>query len=267
MTIAAALVALAATTAPGLIQDHATVDLVGTVGSSPVRMNLFRNGKRIEGYYVYEKRYVIIDLAGSIESDGRIRLTESGRSGQSKEVFSGREKKDGWSGTWSPRGQGKSRKFSLRVNSNPYQAPASWRRFERASCPVSFLIPPRWRPHEEEGRVVLDAVTDGFDDGLEIRWGKSPELPTPYEPRPDRWFLTGENGAFPATDSLKIGGLAVSRDDRPCRIQSSRGYQGLGDCASALVRGEDFWVVFNTQGPRYGPALDLILSSLKEAPR
>lgn len=260
MTLAAALVAIA--TAPGFLQDHASVDLAGKVGSSPVRMNLWRNGTHVEGYYLYESHYVIIDLSGTLQKDGRIRLEESGRSGDPKEVFSGRAKSVGLSGTWTPR-LGKSQKFSLHVDTLAALPPSSWQQFERASCPVTFRFPSRWRPHEEESSTVLDAVTDGFDDAIMVRWGRSPEAPRPYEAGTERWLLVGENGPFPASDSLHIAGLSVSRDDRPCRIQSSRGYQGLGDCACALVHGDGFWVVFDTQGPRYGPALDLILSTLE----
>jgi len=263
VTLAAVLLAVLMTSGP--LPDHWEADYAGTIGSSRVRMNLWRNGTRVEGYYLYESRYVTIDLAGTIDKDRKLRLTEKGRQGRSKEVFSGQLEEDRFEGNWSPRGQGKKRKFSLLHQESAWTAPASWRRFEREGCPVTFLFPGKWRPHDREGATVLDEITNVYDDGLSITWGRSPAVPEPYELRGDRWYLNGENGPAPATDSLHVSGLRVSRDDRPCRMYSARGYQGLGDCACALVRIGDSWVVLDSQGQRYAPALDLILSTLQPA--
>jgi hypothetical protein len=263
LTIVSALLAVVVATGP--LPDHASADYAGKVGSSAVRMSLWRHGDQVEGYYVYESRYVTIDLAGTIDSQSHVRLLEKDRPKGAREVFSGELEENRFAGTWSPRGQGKKRSFHLLTHDGPWSAPTSWRRFERAGCPVSFLVPPRWRPRDQEGSIVLDAFTEGFDDGISVTWGKSPAAPEPYERRGERWFLNGENGAAPATDSVRVSGLRVSRDDRPCRIESAHGYQGLGDCACALVYAGDSWLVFDTQGPRYGPVLDVILTTLQPA--
>src|SRR5262249_62394879 len=120
-------------------------------------------------------------------------------------------------------------------------------------------------PHARGGGTVLAQSTNVYNEGLPITWGRGRAGPEPSGLRGARWYLNGENGPAPATDSLHVSGLRVSRDDRPCRMYSARGYQGLGDCACALVRIGDSWVVLDSQGQRYAPALDLILSTLQPA--
>jgi len=263
LTIAAVLLAVALT--PGSFPDRSPVDYGGTIGRSPIRMNLWRDGEHVEGYYVYESRYVSIDLAGSLQGDGHLRLSEKGRSGGSKESFSGLVSGDHFEGTWTPRGQGKKQTFRLALHRGAWRPPASWRRFEHAGCPVTFSLPGHWLPRDAEGSTTLDTIADREDDGLSVKWGKDADDAKPYEREGDRWFLYGENGRAPATDSLRVNSLRVSRDDRPCRVYSSEGYQGLGDCACALVHGPGFWVTFDSLGQRYAPALDEILTTLQTA--
>jgi hypothetical protein len=87
VTIAAISLAVAIATGP--LPDHASADYAGKVGSSAVRMNLWRHGDQVEGYYLYESRYVVIDLAGPMEPGGHVRLFEKGRPKGAREVFSG----------------------------------------------------------------------------------------------------------------------------------------------------------------------------------
>jgi hypothetical protein len=103
-----------------------------------------------------------------------------------------------------------------------------------------------------------------YNDALSVSWGSGPTA-GPYESRPDGWYVINLDVLVPAHDTLTVSGLRVARDDLPCQVESSRGYEGLGDCASALAHGSDFWVVFQSSGPRYAPALDLILTTLQPA--
>jgi hypothetical protein len=114
--------------------------------------------------------------------------------------------------------------------------------------------------------IALAAVSRGFDDDLHASWDRMDRNPPRYRRHGEGWFFTDESGDHPIAGPVRRGALLISRNDLDCRIQSARGYEGMGSCASALVLGPDFWVVFQGSGPTYESALDVLLTTLRRTP-
>lgn len=257
--------ALLAVTVATSLAGGETVAFRGTLGDLPIRMSLTQHEGKIGGFYLYESRFVPIALDGTIQPSRRVRLADTEHP-QRPEKFEGRISGSRFLGTWTSADGKKKQPFSLRQDGRPTAAPATWKRFRGPRWPVSFRIPAGWSPVADENGIVLAAVSRGFDDDLHASWGRMDRDPPRYRRQGEGWFFTDESGDHPIGGPVRRGALSISRNDLDCRIQSARGYEGMGSCASALVLGPDFWVVFQGSGPTYESALDVLLTTLRRTP-
>lgn len=242
-----------------------TVDLRGTIDGLPIRMSLTGHEGKVAGFYLYESRFVPIALEGTVDTGRRVSLADT-EPAPGAERFEGRLAGSRFTGTWTSADGKKKRAFVLRPNPRPTGAPGTWPRFRGAGWPVSFRLPATWKPVADENGLLLAAESRGFDDDLHATWGRMSTEPPRYHKVGQGWFFTDDVGDHPVAGPVRRGDLTISRNDLDCRIQSARGYEGMGSCASALVLGPDFWVVFQGSGPTYESALDVLLTTLRRAP-